>query len=362
GDLNSLNVHAAIGAGEGSLALNGKLFIDDEQPRYDLNLTGSNFPLVRIPEAEVDVSPELQLVGNAKSIEITGAVLVPRILVDVKRLPNSAVSVSEDQVMVGGNGSAGEAQRNDSFLTDKVSGDVAIRLGDDISINGFGITSKLSGGLQWTKQLGHALGRANGAIKIDNGVFKAYGQNMVIENGRLEFAGPIGNPGLAIQAVRPDIPVKAGINVTGTVRTPEISLFSSPPLTDGNTLSYIVTGREIGEASAGDAGVLTQAALSLGVEQSTVVRNQIRNIFGLDELSVAAGETARDTSLVAGKRLSPKLSVRTGFNPFDQLWSFFLNYKLTPRWSIEAESGERQGADLLYSIEGERLLDVLRLD
>ena len=89
--------------------------------------------------------------------------------------------------------------------------------------------------------------------------------------------------------------------------------------------------------------VTSAAALSLGAEQSTAVTNQIRNTFGLDELSVAAGNTVRDTSLVAGKRLSPKVSVRTDFNPFDQFWSFFLNYKLTPRWSVEAESGGPTG-------------------
>jgi translocation and assembly module TamB len=244
-------------------------------------------------------------------------------------------------------------------MTDKVSGKVAIRFGDDISINGFGLTSKLSGGIDWTKKRGSALGRANGAIRIDEGVFKAYGQHLTIEDGRLLFAGPVDNPGLNLRAVRPDLPVKAGVNVTGTVRAPKISLFSEPPQSDGNTLSYIVTGHALDEASGSDASLLTQAALSLGAEESAAVTNQISNALGLDELSVAAGDTARDTSLVAGKRLTPKLSVRTDFNPFDQLWSFFLNYKLTQRWSVEAESGERQGADLLYSIERERLLDAL---
>ncbi len=362
GNSKALDIAASLGAGNGTLTVQGRAFIDNEERRYDLDLAGSNFPLVRIPEAEADISPELNLAGDTKTLDVSGTLLVPRVMIDVKRLPNSAVGVSEDQIILNGDNSAGDGHRAGSFLTDSVSGKVAVRLGNDISINGFGLASKLSGNLDWSKQRGSELGRANGVITIDEGVFKAYGQNMHIENGRLHFVGPVDNPRLTLQAVRPDLPVKAGVNVSGTVRTPKISLFSVPAMSDSNTLSYIVTGRAIDDASAGDASVLTQAALSLGAEQSAVVTNQIRNTFGLDELSVAAGTTARDTSFVAGKRLSPKLSVRTGFNPFDQLWSFFLNYKLTQRWSIEAESGERQGADLLYNIEGERLRDLLRLD
>lgn len=360
GDPGAVDLSATIGAGNGTLNMDGAVVTDEKnRRRYDLKLDGRDFPLVRIPEAEADVSPALRLVGDPEALHVSGELLVPRVFIDVKRLPNSAVSVSEDQIIVSADGSVPEEVRAGSFMTDAVSGEVTITLGEDISINGFGLTSKFSGGVDWSKKRGSALGSANGAIVIEEGLYKAFGQHLEIEKGRLQFAGPPDNPGLDLRAVRPDLPVKAGVEVRGTVRKPEITLFSEPPESDANTLSYIVTGRALDDASAGDAAVLAQAALSLGADQSASVTHQIADMFGLDELSVAAGSEMGDTSLIAGKRLSPKLSVRTDFNPFDQLWSFFVNYKLTQRWSVEAESGEREGADLLYSIEKERLIDAL---
>lgn len=352
---------AALGAGTGELRAEGKAHkpATAAQWEYTIDLGGQDFPLVRLPEAEADVTPHLKLAGDAESLHISGTLNVPRVVIDVKRLPSSAVSVSDDEIIVASDDAGSDATASRGFMTEAVSGDVAIRFGDNISVNGFGLTSKLSGGVDWKKRRGEPLGRASGKINIDDGVFKAYGQHLQIENGRIVFAGPVDNPNLNLRAYRPDLDVKAGVNVRGTVRDPKISLFSEPVQSDGDTLSYIVTGHALDDASAGDSSILAQAALSLGAEESAAVTNQIRGKFGLDELTVNTGTTMQDTSLIAGKNLSPNLSVRTDYNPFEQLWTFFLNYKLTPNWSVEAESGEHQGADLLYSVEGEDLLETL---
>ena len=85
--------------------------------------------------------------------------------------------------------------------------------------------------------------------------------------------------------------------------------------------------------------------------------NQLRDLFALDEFGLSSSGDIDQTALIAGKRITPKVSVRTEMNIFDQLWSFFLRYKLTEKWSIEAESGERQGADIIYNVESESILD-----
>lgn len=352
---------AALGAGGGELNAAGKASKSPAGTHWDytVDVGGQDFPLVRLPEAEADVTPDLNLKGDAEGLHISGTLNVPRVAIDVKRLPSSAVSVSDDEIIIADDNAENDEPASRGFMTDAVSGDVAIRLGDDISVNGFGLSSTLSGGIDWKKRRGEPLGRASGKINIDDGVFKAYGQHLQIENGRIVFAGPIDNPNLNLRAYRPGLAVKAGVTVRGSVRDPKISLFSEPSQSDGDTLSYIVTGNALDDASSGDSSILAQAALSLGAEESAAVTNQIRGKFGLDELTVNTGSTVQDTSLVAGKNLSPKLSVRTDYNPFEQLWTFFLNYKLTSKWSVEAESGERQGADLLYSVEGEDLLETL---
>jgi translocation and assembly module TamB len=81
-------------------------------------------------------------------------------------------------------------------------------------------------------------------------------------------------------------------------------------------------------------------------------------MFHLDDFSVGGGDSVDSTSLSASKRLSPNLTFRSSFNPFDQLWSFLLNYELTDNWSVQTESGVTQGADLIYSIESNSFRDL----
>ena len=83
-------------------------------------------------------------------------------------------------------------------------------------------------------------------------------------------------------------------------------------------------------------------------------------MFNLDDFSVEGGDSVDSTSFSASKRLSPKLTFRSSFNPFDQLWSFLLNYKLTDNWSVQTESGVTQGADIVYSIESNTFQDRLQ--
>jgi translocation and assembly module TamB len=130
-----------------------------------------------------------------------------------------------------------------------------------------------------------------------------------------------------------------------------LTLYSEPAQSDADTLSWLITGRPISGASSEEAGLLAQAALSLGAEQSSILTNEIENLFRLDEFSVGAGSTVNDTSVSAAKRISPNLTFRSSFNPFNQLWSFLVNYRLTDHWSVQSESGISQGADIIYSIE-----------
>ena len=159
-----------------------------------------------------------------------------------------------------------------------------------------------------------------------------------------------------VRAIRADLTeVVAGVRVTGNLRVPKFALFAEPSLPDAEVLAYLVTGHALANASSGEAGVIARAALSLGADRAALVTSQLSNVFALDEFGINPGKTARTSSIVAGKRLTPKLTVRSEFNPFERVWTFFLNYKLSPRWSVEAQTGAGQGADVIYSVERDTL-------
>ncbi|MCB1749171.1 MAG: translocation/assembly module TamB domain-containing protein [Gammaproteobacteria bacterium] len=360
-DGRQFDLDGTLGNADGVLKLDGTLARgagDDWRGRLAVN--GEHVGVVRLPDVEADVSPDLELTYADGDADIRGSITLPRVHVAVRHLPDSAVEVSGDEVIVGADGGADEPRAN--FFVDKVSGDVEAKLGDDVRISAAGLEARLGGGLRWTKARGDGIGRGEGRVSIVEGGYEAYGQQLSIERGHLTFAGPIDNPALDVRAVRPDLDIVAGLLVSGDVRTPRFDLFSEPPLPDAEVLSYIITGEGLSEASSGEGKLIARAALSLGAERSSMVTSQVADAFGLDELSVNTGSTARETSFTAGKRIGPKLAVRSEFNPFDRLWSFFLNYKLTQHWAVEAESGVRQGADVIYSIEREELLPDDLLD
>lgn len=271
----------------------------------------------------------------------------------ISSLPESAVSISPDVVIIQSkqpdavqitNGNGG----ND-FIKNRIDLDVNVFLKPDIHIEGFGLDTRLTGDIKVTKPAGVYQPRGEGHVQLTDGSYQAYGQDLVIESGRLLFAGPLDNPGISLRAYRPKLDVKAGVSISGDVRQPKLSLYSEPAKSEADILSYLITGGPISGASGGEASLIAQAALSLGTRESSVLTNQIQSMFGLDDFSVGGSGTVASTSVNASKRLSQKLIFKSSFNPFDQLWAFFLNYKLTDNWSVQTQSGATQGGlPILY--------------
>jgi len=54
---------------------------------------------------------------------------------------------------------------------------------------------------------------------------------------------------------------------------------------------------------------------------------------------------------VVGRYLSPRLYVSYGVGLVEAFNTLTLRYKISSQWQIKAESGEYQGADILYTIE-----------
>jgi translocation and assembly module TamB len=104
--------------------------------------------------------------------------------------------------------------------------------------------------------------RLTGEVRTVKGSYKAYGQQLEIEQGVLRFAGPYDNPSLDVRAIRPNITQRVGVEITGTVLTPRVRLFSDPSLPDAEVLAWLVLGRSASGGGA-EAAVLQQAALAL---------------------------------------------------------------------------------------------------
>jgi translocation and assembly module TamB len=153
---------------------------------------------------------------------------------------------------------------------------------------------------------------AIGTIDAVNGSYRAFGQKLDIERGRLIFDGPIDNPALDVLALRRNLQVEAGVEVTGTARAPQVRLTSRPPVPDAEKLSWLVLGRASPDASSADLALLQAAAAQLVTsDQAVPVHRRIIQGIGLDDIAVrgAAGGTASGQVVAFGKRVSDRLYI-----------------------------------------------------
>jgi len=230
--------------------------------------------------------------------------------------------------------------------------DATLDFGERFQIVGAGLESGLQGNLRMhTSSDGTLL--ATGRVRAVNGTYFAFGQKLTIERGQLYFDGPIDNPGLEIVAVRKNLPVEAGVEVTGTVRIARVRLISEPPVPDGEKLAWLVTGRGLDNASGADIALLQAAASTLiNSKESIPLTRRIARQVGLDDIgmrSTGSSSGALDSQmLVVGKRLSDDLYLEYERGLDIASTVLRLTYQLTRTFSLRIESGTASAFGLFY--------------
>jgi len=190
----------------------------------------------------------------------------------------------------------------------------------------------------------------SGRLDLREGRYKAYGQELEIEQGELLFNGPLTNPEINVRAIRKAGDVTAGIRLAGTPDNLRSDVFSEPPLSDADTLSYLLTGRPLASAStAGEGDTLSNAAFALGMSGAGTVASQVRSSLGLETLSVEGG--SEDGRIIAGKRFGDRLLVEYGYGLIDKLGTLLLRYKLSERLTLESRTGTVGNLDIVYSVK-----------
>ncbi len=236
--------------------------------------------------------------------------------------------------------------------------DVAITLdlGDNFQVRGRGLITRLAGQLELRSNA--ALGsvpRLNGEVRIVRGTYKAYGQQLDIEEGVLRFTGPLDNPSLDILAIRPNLQQRVGVQISGTALSPIVRLYAEPDLPDAEKLSWLVLGRSAAGGGA-EAAVLQQAALALLGGNGQGLSGGLAQALGLDELSMsgattnADGSTTTGATVTLGKRISRDFYVAYERSLAGTLGTFYIFYDLSRRFTLRAQTGEQSAVDLIFTV------------
>lgn len=367
---STIAVDGQLHSGGGALKLTGTVDPFATPLNLQLKLDGEAFQVLNTAQARAWVSPQLSLQRDARGATLTGELVVPRAEITPKGFGGGGVEVSQDQVLVGV-----EAPPPETPLP--VYAKLHLVLGNKVRIEGFGLKTRIEGAVDVTQEPQHeALGR--GRLTLVDGEYKAYGQDLKIETGRLIFTGgPVVAPAVDIYATRrPREDITVGVRVRGTLKKPELTLESSPPLPREQQLSWLVLGRSLETTSAQDRSLVSSAALSLGLGGGDILAGMLGKKIGLDELSVGgapvggsevaassqnisgaqstAGSTdagAQAAQLTLGKYLTPRLFISYGVSLFQQGYTFRLLYTLGHGFKLSTESGTASGGDLIYQTE-----------
>ena len=343
-----LRLAGSARSGAGEVQLGGRLaWPSGETLRVDAQIGGEDFLASNTPQARVLVSPDLKLAMRGREIRLTGTLTVPEALIRPKRLESSNVVLPDsDQVVLG---SAQQAPARYRLYSQ-----IQLVLGRQVRFEGFGLKTNIEGKLS-SKVEPDRVPVAVGELKLKDGRYKAYGQDLTLERGLLIFSGgPITQPGVDLQAYRrprPDILV--GVKVRGTLDDPSFSLYSEPEMRETDQLSYLVLGRAAESQNEADQAAINNAALALGLKGGDFLAKRFKGKLGLDEVRIGAqpGESADQAALVLGKYLTPDIYVSYGIGLFEPVSVFKLRYRLSDKWSLQTESGVESGGDVLYTIE-----------
>jgi len=307
-----------------------------------ITIKGDRFEASRIPEARVEVTPDLRIKLQHHTIDIQGDVHIPYAKLQPRDI-TLAARTSDDAVIIGGKQPAEEKWA--------IHTRIRLTLGERVHFFGYGFEGRLGGNLLLTEEPGQ-ITKATGEINIPEGRYRAYGQRLDVEHGRLLYTGgPLTNPGLDLRAVRHVGNVTAGINVRGSLNQPQLELFSTPAMGQTDALAYLMLGGPIDKASGEEGAMMAKAALALGLSGGDSLARSLGDRFGLDEMRVESSDSGDQASLVVGRYLSPRLYVSYGVGLIESINTLALRYRISDKWQIKAESGEYQGADLLYTIE-----------
>ena len=334
---------------QGQISLNGDADwrqIDNWRAR--IAAQGSRVRITVPPMVRLDVSPDIVFNATPSLFTLDGNVDIPWARIIVKDVPESAVGVSSDEVMLNSDLKPEKTQS----ASIPINSNLNIHVGNNVRLEAFGLKARLTGDLK-VAQDKQGLG-LNGQINIPEGRFHAYGQDLIVRKGELLFSGPPDQPLLNIEAIRnpesTENDVIAGVRVTGSADQPKAEVFSDPAMSQQEALSYLVRGQGL-DSGQSDSAAMTSMLIGMGVAQSGQLVGKIGETFGVSNLALDTQGVGDSSQVVVSGYVLPGLQVKYGVGIFDSLATLTLRYRLMPKLYLEAVSGVDQALDLLYQFE-----------
>jgi autotransporter translocation and assembly factor TamB len=314
--------------------------------RLDLQVKGEEHQILVPPSTEMKVSEELQFVVTPGLLDVRGEVVVHEGVVRHEQLPEGGVAVSDRVVVVD---YAGNAIRESGAFDTRL--DLWVRLRDRFDIEGQGLRATVGGDLHVVQEPARPM-QLFGTLNVVGGELEAYRQRLRIQRGTISFAGPPDNPEFNVRAereIRRDN-VTVGVEVTGTLDSPQMTVYSDPVMEHTEAMSFLIRGRGLDAGAAADG---TALALSMGAS----VVNQSGVLAELDRLPLISGVqfgsegSADDTAATVSGYIGDRIYISYGIGIYEPITVLTARLYFSARLWLEVVSRLENSVDLYYSFE-----------
>lgn len=355
-------ISGSLNSGGGVANIAGQAQWHELTPKLHLNVVGKQLSLVQKPLFTAKVSPNINLNIQPYLVDIKGEALVEDALLQPQALSNNAILLSPDVRVIDALSSQHIKIVKKVAKQWDINADIELLLGDNVFFSGFGLQSKLTGGLRLQQQKQRGM-QAVGEIQLDKEAkYEAYGQRLNIRQGQILFAGSIAQPALSIEAIKEVDGKVVGVRVDGRANLPNLTLFADTPMSQDEMLGYLLLGRPLYQdgqlaildntnTGNNDGALLASAALSLGVKGGQGLASGIGTALGVKDVALSAEGSGDDAQFTVSGYLTPSLYLRYGVGVFTPVNKVTLRYKLTKSVYLEAVSSVESALDLFYNFK-----------
>lgn len=327
----SARLDGSLRSGEGTLDIDGTLGWSGEQVPIVINVRGEDVLVSDTRDLHAVANPELTVrIAPAQPIDVSGTVTIPTARLDLERL-SEGVSASPDVVVL-------DPVDPEQGPPTGLRLDVTAVLGEDVDLNGFGLTGKLGGRLRVRQVPGREI-MGQGMLTA-GGRYSAYGQELRITRGEFTWSNdPIADPVINLRAERriEAEELTAGIDVTGRVSSPSVNVWTDPSRDQSEALAYLALGRSLSTVTGAEGDQLDAAGAALSAGGG-MLASQLGSRMGLDNAGIGESRALGGSVLGVGKQLSPRLYVGFGVSLLGTGQVLTLKYLLTRGFDVEIES------------------------
>ncbi|MGB2079816.1 MAG: translocation/assembly module TamB domain-containing protein, partial [Vibrio sp.] len=334
---------------DGKLALTGDAnWADMQNWRVNLGILADELFVEVPPMVKLRTNTDLQINMSPEIAKISGEVNLPYARIKVAQLPESAVSVSSDEVILDQNL---EPVVEDDALPMLMQMAIAVNIGDDVHVSAFGLETDLEGHLKVSQKNKGPF--VLGDIEMVDGTYASFGQDLIIQEGKISMNGPVDQPYVTIKAIRnPDSTeddVVAGVYISGPADAPKAEVFSEPSMSQTNALSYLLRGRGVDDDTGGNSMATALIGLSLAKGNQTV--GNVGEKIGIEDMQLGTAGSGDDAQVTVSGYIAPGLQVMYGMGIFDAVGEFTVRYELFKDFYVQAVTGVDSAVDALYQFE-----------